>query len=55
MGVELIIKVNEQGQVSVAGPLQDKILCYGLLGMAHDVIRDYKASDILVPELRLKQ
>ena len=55
MKAQLIITVEDDGQIKVAGLLQDKILCYGLLGVAHDIIRDYKASDIVVPDLRLRQ
>jgi hypothetical protein len=48
---KLTIEMNELGQVSVNGPLQNKVLCYGLLGCAHDVIKDVndKQSKIALP------
>lgn len=41
MKVDLIISMNEAGQVSVNGPIGNKMLCYGLLGAAHDAIKDF--------------
>lgn len=32
------------GQVQVAGPIDNKMICYGLLEMAKDAIRDYAAA-----------
>lgn len=39
--VKLTIEMNEQGQVSVNGPIPNKVLCYGLLETARDVIKDF--------------
>jgi hypothetical protein len=38
--VELLIAVTEQGQVLVTGPIHDKYMCYALLGIARDIIKD---------------
>jgi hypothetical protein len=27
--------------IGVTGPITDKVLCYGMLEVAHDAIRDY--------------
>jgi hypothetical protein len=39
--VQLLIERNEAGQISVSGPITDKMLCYGLLECAHDAIKDF--------------
>jgi len=44
--VQLIVTLNTvNGQVSVSGPIQNKILCYGLLEAAKDAVRDYVAKN----------
>lgn len=40
--ITLIIRLQPNGAVEVNGPIQNKILCYGLLGAAHDAIHDFK-------------
>lgn len=42
-GLELKISVVG-GQVKVAGPVGDKLVCYALLEAAKDAIRDFVAS-----------
>ena len=37
--IELVITLDPNTGVQVRGPLQDMILCYGLLEMAKDAIR----------------
>jgi hypothetical protein len=40
--VELkIMLVEESGQVSVNGPISNRILCYGMLEMAKDAITQF--------------
>lgn len=34
----LVIAIDDAGQVSVNGPLENRVLCYGLLGVAKDTI-----------------
>lgn len=48
--VTLTISITQDGKINVIGPLHDKVLCYGLLEAARDVVRDFKAptSDILL-------
>jgi hypothetical protein len=41
--VELHIVLNELGQVSVTGPLENRLLCYGLLEAAKEVIAAHQA------------
>ena len=42
----LAITMTDDGQVQVAGPIENKVLCYGLLEVAKDIINDAtKKSD----------
>lgn len=38
MNVELKIVINEAGQVGISGPIENKMLCYGLLEIAREII-----------------
>jgi hypothetical protein len=54
--IELLIMLTEDGQVQVQGPVQQKLLCYGMLAMARDAIRDFKPdeSGLLLPQSTLR-
>lgn len=39
--VQLTITMDAQGHLSVNGPLEQKGLCYMLLELARDAVRDY--------------
>jgi hypothetical protein len=43
---------NETGQCQVSGPINDKILIYGLLGMAKEIVskQEVKLSSLVLPE-----
>lgn len=41
MNAELKITLTPSGQVLVTGPIANKLLCYGMLGLARDVVRDF--------------
>lgn len=46
--IELKIILQDDGQLMVGGPIEDKVLCYGLLEAAKDAIRDnIKKSKVL--------
>lgn len=45
--VQIVIVYQEGQPLQVSGPLQDRILCYGLLEMAKDIIRDFKPPQII--------
>jgi len=49
--IQILITLSDDGQLSVRGPLQNKIMAYGLLEMAKDVVRaqPVKPPDIVVP------
>ncbi len=41
--VRLEITLDDAGRVNVSGPLNDAILCHGLLQLAADNLREYQA------------
>jgi hypothetical protein len=41
---QLVIQITVDGQIQVHGPIQDKMLCYGLLECARDAIREFDAK-----------
>ena len=55
--IRLIIEWNGPGTpVNVNGPIQDKLLCYGLLEMARDAISAYvapPAPQLVFPKVTL--
>jgi hypothetical protein len=44
MKVTLVIELEPDGKVSLAGPLENKLLCYGLLEIARQSVQDYDAT-----------
>lgn len=60
--IDLHIRFNPQTkQVEVAGPLTDRLLCYGMLEMAKEVIQQQASaakpgpvSPLVVPRLHLE-
>ena len=40
--VQLVITLKGVAGVEVHGPIADKVLCYGMLEMAKDAIREFK-------------
>ena len=43
--VELKITLDQETGVQVAGPIQDKILCLGLLEIAKNIIVNFKQEE----------
>jgi hypothetical protein len=39
--VTLVITMDEHNQIGVSGPIGNKLLCYGMLAVAHDAIKDF--------------
>ena len=54
MHTEIKITLDEKGQVLVTAPFDNKIICYGLLEVAKDVVRDFKPSPIIKPTGNVK-
>jgi len=56
---QLLITLMVDGTVQVSGPIDNKLLCYGLLGCAQDAIREYKAKQttniISLPQMGMTQ
>ena len=52
---KLEIVLNQNGSVTIAGPINNKILCYGLLESARkaldDFVPNYRPQIVLVPPL----
>ena len=49
---KLTITMSPNGAVSVTGPIDNGLICYGLLEVAKDVVRDHikkKAESGIVP------
>jgi hypothetical protein len=40
--VRLTITIDEHGRMNVQGPLENKVLCYGLLEIAREVVQNHK-------------
>lgn len=47
MGFELLIKMDDKGNINVAGPLKDKTLCWGMLIGAVFALYEYKESKVI--------
>lgn len=45
--IEFKIILNDKGQVSVSGPIKDKVLSLGLLELAKNIVINYKESPII--------
>ena len=41
MPTQLVITLEDNGQLNVNGPLDNLLMCYGMLQLAHDSIKDY--------------
>lgn len=51
MQMQLVITVEDDGRVQVSGPIDNKMVAYGLLEVARDAINDYAKghSKLVVP------
>jgi hypothetical protein len=51
MMIQVVITLSDDGQLTITGPIQNKVLTYGILERAKDVVRaqPLKAPDIIVP------
>lgn len=47
MNHKLIIDY-EDGRINISGPINDKVLCFGLLEAAKDAVRDYVAKNQII-------
>ena len=52
--VRLTIVLNMHGNIGIEGPINNKILCYGMLEAAKDAIKAYEArQQRIVPAMQL--
>ncbi len=42
--VALTVTMTPEGQIQVSGPLENKLLCYGLLEFARDAIQKFEQT-----------
>ena len=47
MPIQLIIIMNEDGTITMNGPLQQKVLCFGLLIQGMFLVENYKGDQIV--------
>lgn len=56
---ELKITMNAQGQINVNGPLENAVVCFGMMECAKEAIKEYnkskQASGITLPPLNFKR
>ena len=45
MPITLTITLDEAGGIGLSGPVSNTILCYGLLELAKDAIREYNKEN----------
>lgn len=39
--MDLVIHIDDRGQVSLTGPIDNKLVCYGLLEVAKEIVADH--------------
>lgn len=42
--VRLVIEMTQAGVVTVTGPVESKVVCYAMIELARDAIKDHKPS-----------
>jgi len=47
--IKIVITLREDGSLNVGGPLINKILCYGMLEQARDVVRNFEEPPMIQP------
>lgn len=45
MAMQIVIDVNDAGQVSVTGPLENKVVMFGLLEVAKHVVAAHEVKE----------
>lgn len=47
--LKISVIISDDGQASVEGPLHNKVVCYGLLQVGMDLVRNHKAGPTVQP------
>lgn len=48
--IRLTITMDADGRIQIHGPIENRVLCYGLLGIAHDLVKDHDPQKIQIPQ-----
>lgn len=51
--MKIVITLREDGSLNVNGPLANKLLCYGMLEQARDVVRNFEEPPMIQPVTNL--
>lgn len=49
---KLTVSVHDDGSVKLSGPLENKVLCMGILECAKDAVRDFQHGNQIKSELK---
>lgn len=49
MGARLVLTLDDNGQFRLEGPITNKVLVYGMLGLAWESVMKREASSIIRP------
>jgi hypothetical protein len=49
--IEIVYTPGQENSVQISGPLDNKMLCYGMLEMAKHAVQSYKPSQIATPSI----
>lgn len=52
MPIQFLIQIDDAGRCNVNGPIENKILCYGILDVAKEAVAEYhrkKAENLIQP------
>lgn len=47
--IKIVITLRTDGSLNVNGPLVSKLLCYGMLEQARDVVRNFEEPKLVQP------
>lgn len=50
---ELTIRLSADGKITIAGPIQDKIMCYALLELGRDAIKAFNDEHALAQQRKI--
>jgi len=45
--IELRIVLSDEGKLEITGPIQNKVVCLGILEVAKDVVKHYEAAFLI--------
>jgi len=51
MSVKLIIELGDNQKITIAGPLENKLLCFGMLEWGKILVKEYEPKRVITPTL----